>query len=120
MSIRKALTALFDSTPKDDPAVKHPKFTDVSLWILLGFGAMLIWLAHGIVTEANVQRLFIGAIVFMIGDTVKAVTVMIVNGATKRTLAKQFMRDGKLDDNESNALSETSSMTLGKTPTASP
>lgn len=121
MSIGKALAALFDSSGSvAENDVKHGKFTDASLWVLVAFAGGLIWLAHGVVTEANVQRLFWAALVFMAVDGAKSVTAMIVNGMTRRALAKQFMRDGKLDGNEASALSETTSVTVEKTRAASP
>jgi hypothetical protein len=123
MSIGKAIAALFESSnPAADNDVKHGKFTDVSLWVLAALVGGMIWLAHGVVTDANLQRLFWASLVYMTLDTAKVITAMIVNGMTRRrssatrvALAKEFMRDEKLDGNEANALSATTSALVPRT-----
>ncbi len=114
--LRRALEFEEEKHPRDS----HGKFTDVSLWVLVGFGLLLIWFAHGVVTEANVQRLFIASLVYMVVEGAKTITKMIVNGMTRRVTVKQFMRDGKLDGIEAAALSATDTAALIKRPSSSP
>lgn len=74
MSIKSALSELFKSeAPVAESAAEHlahPTLTSTRFWVTIGFGAALIWLAHGVMTETNMILLTVTVNVYMICNTV--------------------------------------------------
>ncbi len=120
MSIGNAISALFAKENKEKLEVEHGKFNSTRLILVIGFACFVLsaWVFKGLVTDANIQRVWWLVIVYIIGNSVTKSVAMIVNGWIKNTQAKAFSKDGKLDDNEKDVLLSVAATATKSSPTA--
>lgn len=104
--IKKAYAVLTEKTEAELLDVKHGKLTSTRLWALVAFVGLIVWLTRGVLTESNIRMLFYAVCVYITGDTITRSITIYVNGRTKRVLADAFMKDGKLDANETSVLTD--------------
>jgi hypothetical protein len=87
MSFSSAVSELF----KKEQAVAesaadhlaHPTLTSTRLWVTVGFGAALVWLTKGVLTETNIICLSAVACVYLITNTMSRVAQIKANGAIR-------------------------------------
>lgn len=74
MSFASAVKAFFES---EKPAIEsatsqlaHPSLASTRLWVTIGFGAALIWLAKGVLTDLNMILLASTVNIYLICNTI--------------------------------------------------
>jgi len=90
--------------PKLTDLVEHGVLDNPTLWIVLGFAGLVVWLSHGLLTESNEDRLYHLAMVYVVGHVVTRIVQMVINGLLKKCLIEQSFKDGKLDPEETQAI----------------
>ncbi len=113
MSLRTAIAELFKKAD-ENLEVSHGKLSSTRLWVLVGFAALLLWVTKGVLTEANLKMVFWVAITYIVCNTLTRAMTLFVNAKTKRIFAESFMKDGKLDANETSVLVSVDSTTSKK------
>ncbi len=96
--------AFVKAEPKASDLIEHGVLDNPTLWIVLGFSGLIVWLSKGILTESNYDRLYHLALVYIIGHVVIKVTAMIINGLLKGRMIDRSFKDGKLDSEETRAI----------------
>ncbi len=84
--------------------IEHGVLDNPTLWIVLGFASLAVWLSKGILTEPNYDRLYHLALVYIIGHVVIKVVAMVINGLLKGRIIDRSFKDGKLDAEETQAI----------------
>jgi hypothetical protein len=84
MSISSAISALFTKEKAAVEAaashVEHPTLASTRLWVTVGFGAALIWLCHGLLTDVGLICMTVTANCYMICNTVTRAKSLDKNG----------------------------------------
>jgi len=92
-----------DAAKATDP-IEHGVLDNPTLWVVLGFAGLLVWLGHGILTEANFDRLYHLAVIYIVGHIVLKLAQMIINGLIKMKLIDKSFDDKELDPEETQAI----------------
>ena len=97
--------ALFvKEAPKVTDLVEHSTLSSSRLWVTIGFAAGLVWLTHGLLNEANIDRVYHLVLAYLAANTLTRAIQIAGNIYLKKALIDASFKDGKLDSDETQAI----------------
>jgi len=100
----KAKALFVKEEPKLTDLVEHSTLASSRLWITIGFAAGLIWLTHGLLNDANIDRIYHLALAYLAANTLTRAIQIAGNVYLKKALILASFKDGKLDPDETQAI----------------